>query len=179
MTTATTVITVSNSMTLRDLADQYFGIDFEYIDRYTNFLEGMCIVNSPWILIDHILGFEIDMQKVTEWLVYYCEDLSGRTNFSFGRHYVALGQLDQPDTADAMGAILILGSLHNHISIQNGQFRFRTNMNTYEIKRKDAVDIAKMVLTNKLKEIYAEHPHFEFEKMMGITQEQRYLNLCS
>ncbi|WP_337076753.1 hypothetical protein [Aeromonas dhakensis] len=178
MTTATTVITVSNSMTLRDLADQYFGIDFEYIDRYTNFLAGVYMVNSPWVLIDHILGLEIDMQKVVEWVVYYCEELLTRTSFRYGSEHVRLNFPDV-ETVDAIGAVLILGSMHDQISIRYGSLVFNTKMNGMKIKRKDAVDITKMVLANKLKEIYIEHPRFEFEKMMGITQEQRYLNLCS
>ncbi|WOX54428.1 hypothetical protein R2E40_10040 [Aeromonas sp. CD] len=171
----TTAITASTTVfTLNDLAKQYFGVDFEYIDRYTNFIRGIGLNTAPWILIKRTLEIEIDMKKVIEWLVFYCEDLCAQTNVRYGSDCVYLGGLVEPETADAIGAVMILGSLHPYIKITSGRFGFYTKVDFTKITRKDAVYIAKLVLENKLKELYAEHPHLEFDKLLGLTLEQRH-----
>lgn len=169
-------MTTSNAVTLRDLAIQHFGVDFEYIDRHTNFIAAIGMKYTLYEFYDCILNLEIDMQKVVEWLVYYCEELLECTIFRYGYSYVHLPMPDI-ETVDAIGAVLILCSMHDHVSVRYGSLVFNTEMGGMKIKRKDAVYIAKLILANKLKEVYNEYPSIEFEKMMGVTQEQRYLNL--
>ncbi|CAJ1844489.1 hypothetical protein [Aeromonas hydrophila] len=159
-------------MTMADLAIQLFGEEYENEPKFQQFIHAIGLWKAPKLLVSYIMELEIDMHSAYGCLAYKCEQLLQVEVFRHTNESIYFGSFGSVETPNEIAALMMIHDSILYISW--GRFSCPTNFSGQSVKRKDAFEIAKLALANKLNIIYSAHPDIEFTKLMGLEAMKQY-----
>lgn len=163
---------MASQVTMADLAIQLFGEDYKNDLKFQQFIHAVGLWKAPKLLVSYIMELEIDMQSAYGCLAYKCEQLFQVEVFRHTSDSIYFGSWGSVETPNEIAALMMI---HDSILYMSwGRFSCPTKFSGQSVKRKDAFEIAKTVLSHKLEEIYNMYPEIEFTRLMGVEALQQY-----
>lgn len=168
------------TVTMHDLADELYGREDYYTEPgYKQFIFSCGLQAAPPVAVNSVRRSEIDLLKVNECAARICElILEQKTALNSNKDGVIKYTVDYSIISmNSLGAVMLLCNSFGLSTAPYWVFGAERGklvayqqykLPTGQITRKQAAQLLKQKVRNKLADIYEEYPTLEFEKLMGL-----------